>query len=413
MQNDIKKDYFWNTLGVFLQNAISPLLLIVVTRINGIYDSGIFSFAFSVAIIFWAIGMWGGRTYQVSDVKQEFSHRSYIALRIILGAAVLVGAVIFSLVNHYDMTKSCIIIALVLFKIIESVADAIHGVLQVHGRLFIAGKALMYKAIGGFIAFTLIDLLTRDILLSALGIVFVNMIITICYDARLTEKIEDITIKLHESKSYFVHAVTIMKRCFPVFIVVFLAMFSLNIPRYFIDLYNESQNGYFGIIAMPVTLIVLLMTFILQPNVVKLSELLNRGKVREFNRIVLKVGGATLLIGLIILISAFLVGVPLLHIIFAVDFSDYKLPLMIMIAGGVANALVAVLINILIIMRRFKGQFYILTITNALLVLLSVGFVKTHGLVGGVSLFAVANVIQVMLFVILYNVILKRYTWQK
>ena len=69
MTKSVRKDYFWNTLGALLQSALSPLLLIVVTRVNGIDDSGIFSFAFSVAIIFWALGMWGGRTYQVSDTK--------------------------------------------------------------------------------------------------------------------------------------------------------------------------------------------------------------------------------------------------------------------------------------------------------------------------------------------------------
>ena len=38
MQN-IKKDYLWNSLGSLLQSAISPVLLIVITRLNGIDDS--------------------------------------------------------------------------------------------------------------------------------------------------------------------------------------------------------------------------------------------------------------------------------------------------------------------------------------------------------------------------------------
>lgn len=82
MKQNIKKDYLWNTIGVLAQNAISPLLLIVVTRLNGVDDSGLFSFAFSLALIFWAIGIWGGRTYQVSDVKHEFTPQSYIFVRI-------------------------------------------------------------------------------------------------------------------------------------------------------------------------------------------------------------------------------------------------------------------------------------------------------------------------------------------
>src|SRR5688572_18924963 len=114
MQNNMRKDYLWNTIGVFSQSAISPLLLIAVTRINGINDSGIFSFAFSVSIIFWVIGLWGGRTYQVSDVVNKYSHRSYIMLRIILAIFMLAGALAFSMINSYDATKTTIIIMLVL-----------------------------------------------------------------------------------------------------------------------------------------------------------------------------------------------------------------------------------------------------------------------------------------------------------
>jgi hypothetical protein len=58
---------------VLLQNAISPLLLIVITRVNGIDDSGLFSLAFSVSIILWSLAMWGGRTYQVLGVPLKGS----------------------------------------------------------------------------------------------------------------------------------------------------------------------------------------------------------------------------------------------------------------------------------------------------------------------------------------------------
>jgi hypothetical protein len=54
-----KKDYIWNSLGSLLQSAISPVLLIVITRLNGIEDSGLFSFALSLSVVFWAISLWG------------------------------------------------------------------------------------------------------------------------------------------------------------------------------------------------------------------------------------------------------------------------------------------------------------------------------------------------------------------
>ncbi|HVC36228.1 MAG TPA: hypothetical protein VNE40_02175 [Candidatus Dormibacteraeota bacterium] len=410
MHNNIKKDYLWNTIGVFAQNAISPLLLIVITRINGIYDSGVFSFAFSVAIIFWAVGMWGGRTHQASDVKHEFSHRSYIMVRLVLGILIFLGAITFDLINRYNVTKSSIIVALVLFKAVESIADSLYGILQVHGYLFSVGKSLLYKAVSGFSLFMFIDIYKKNILLGSLGIVLVNIGFVLLYDLRIAKRLENIHIKVSQINYYTRNAGIIMKRCAPIFAVLFLAMFSLNIPRYFIDLYHGEQIGYFGIIAMPITLIVLLMSFVLQPNVVSLSRLYKKGKYIEFHKIVKRIAYIVTFIGAIILVTTFILGVPVLKFVFGINFSGYKLALIIMVAGGVVNALVALFINILIIMRQLKDQFYILLVTNVVLGILSATLVRKYGLLGGVSLFATINILQISLLSVVYRMIVKRVT---
>lgn len=408
VQENIKKDYFWNTLGVFLQNAISPLLLIVITRVNGIYDSGLFSFAFSIAIILWVFGMWGGRTYQVSDVKREFSHRSYVMVRLLLASFMLIGAITFAVANHYDANKTGVIVALVVFKAVESIADAIYGVLQVHGRLYITGKSLLYKAIGGFLLFAVIDLLTHDILLSCLGIVAVNIILVVFYDLRIARQCDDVKIEFRHPHEAVEGAITIMKRTWPVSAVVFLSLFALNIPRYFVDLYHQGQIGYFGILAMPITLIGLLMTFVLQPKVVNLSKLYERGEYAAFNKTVSMIMTVTTLIGMIVLLGAYAVGVPLLEVVFGIDFSGYRAALMIIAAGGIINAMVSVFINIFIIIRRFKYQFYILLLTNIVLAAFSAVFVKTYGLQGAVALFTFVNIVQVTLLFVAYRLTLRQ-----
>ena len=408
MESNIKKDYTWNTIGVFTQNAISPLLLIVVTRINGIFDSGLFSFAFSVAIIFWVIGMWGGRTYQVSDVKREFSHHSYVMVRVLLAFVMVIGALIFVGVNHYDTAKSSIVIVLVLFKVLESIADAVYGVMQVHDRLYVTGKSLTYKALGGFGVFAAIDFATHSVLLGSLGIVLVNIILIIFYDIRVVRKLAIVAIIPRHLNQIVKSAVRIMMRTWPVFVVVFLSMFSLNTPRYFIDMYHPEEVGYFGILAMPITLIALTMAFILQPKVVHLSKLYEKREYNVFNQTVNKIMLVTVGIGVVVLLVAYVIGVPVLELVFGIDFSQYQLPLMIIVTGGIINATVSVFINIFTIIRSFKYQFYILLFTNILLVLVSAGFIKKYGLEGGVTLFTSINFIQMMLLIFTYKMTLSR-----
>ena len=402
---NLKRDYFWNTLGVFAQNAVSPLLLIAVTRVNGIFDSGIFSFAFSIAVIFLSLGMWGGRTFQASDAKERFTSQSYIAVRLILSVVMLVGAVAFCLANGYDQFKTSVILVLVLAKVFESISDAVYAVMQVRDSLYRSGISLAVKAVLSMVLFVAIDITTQNLLLASTGLILANILVLAFYDIPTIHKLEKNILKNGWTKSS-AQAFKVMMVSLPVFAVTFLAMFSLNIPRYFLDMFHPESVGYFGILAMPITLLTLAVSFLLQPNVVSLSRLYNTAKFNQFRRVVGKILSATVVITVITLIVTFFIGLPVLHIAFGVDFSNYKLELMIMVAGAGASAFVAVLMSMMVILRRFKVPFYIFLLTNLVLVVLSSYIVNINGLLGSVSLFAGINVFQAMLFAVYYLVVM-------
>lgn len=402
MSTTLRKDYFWNSFGSLLQSAISPLLLVVVTRINGMHDSGLFSYAFAVSMVFWAFGTWGGRTYQISDVKNEFTQNSYVTVRIVLGVAMLVGALLFSIVNSYDIAKTLLICVFVLFKALESIADAIYGILQVNNRLYVVGKSLVYKTLFSSIVFLLIDIATSDILLSALGIVLVNVIIIFVYDLPNARHFEDISALSKNFNKYLREALLITKRCAPVFAVWFLTIFTLNIPRYYLDKYHPEDIGYYGIIAMPITLIILLMSLILQPNMVDLSKLYDQRRYSSFNRTVLKLMLATTLLGVITLLLAYFVGAQALELVFGVSFEEYNNELLIMVVGGILNALTVVFIILLIVMRRFRAQFYILLVSNVLLLIASALLVRPNGIIASTVLFACVSMVQLVLLIAAY-----------
>ncbi len=407
-KNTLKKDYFWNSLGALLQSALSPLLLIVVTRLNGIDDSGLFSFALAISIIFWAIGMWGGRTFQVSDVKKEFTNQSYIMVRIMLAVLMIVGALLFSTLNSYDTTKTIIILSLVMLRALDSIADSLYGVMQVGGRLYIAGKSLTYKFFTGGIVFVIVDILTNNLILACISMVAISALIVFIYDIPKSKKIGDIGFANQKITETVLQAASIMMRTWPIFIVAFLSAFSLNIPRYFLDLYHPDEIGYFGIIAMPITLIVLFVTFILQPNIVAISKLFAKKDYKRFDKFVSKL---TLVCGLIcagVIVIIALCGVPVLNLIFGVSFENYYVSLLVIAAGAAANAYVAIYTNIFIIMRHFKAIFYILLLTNIALIPFSIYFVREYSLLGAVSLFTIVNMIQAIGLTIAYKVLLKK-----
>ena len=406
MQN-IKKDYLWNSLGSLLQSAISPVLLIVITRLNGIDDSGLFSFAISLSVVFWAVSLWGGRTYQVSDVKREFSSGGYVAVRFIASLIVAISAVVFCVLNGYNTTKTGLIMILVTFKILESIADSLYGVLQIHHKLYVAGMSLTMKAMLGFTAFMAVDIVTKNVIYGTLAILLVNVLIIFLYDILWVRRLETIAVNKKLLKEYTGQAIAIMKHTSAVFVVMFLTMFSLNIPRYFLDKSHPDQIGYFGIMAMPITLLGLFISFIIQPNVVNLSELLAKGKLKEFARIVSKINHITFGIGVLSVVLSYLIGVWVLNVIFGININNFQLDLTIMVIGAAANAFVSIYVNLLIIMRRFKGQFYTLLLTDILAVVVSMCLIERLAMLGSVLVFILISFLQLALLLVIYKWSLK------
>lgn len=398
-----KKDYIWNSIGSFLQSAISPILLIVITRLNGVGDSGLFSFAMSLSVVFWAISLWGGRTYQVSDVKKEFSNGDYIVVRFISSLIVAVFSISFCILSGYDLIKTELIMVLVSFKILESIADSMYGVLQIHNKLYIVGISLTMKSVFGFMIFAIVDILTKNIVYGALSIFLVNIAVVIFYDIPWMKHVESVDL----TKKNIMQAVKIMKKTAEVFVVVFLTMFSLNIPRYFLDKYHYDQIGYFGIMAMPITLLTLFISFVLQPNVVNLSELLKKKKIKEFTKIVSKIDFITFTLGILFVVSSYLIGVWALNTVFGIDINNFRIDLTIMVIGAVANAFVSIYVNLLIILRRFKGQFYTLLVTNILAVILSVYLIDRLAMLGSVLVFMIISFLQAIILLFIYKRSLK------
>lgn len=398
-----KKDYIWNSIGSFLQSAISPILLIVITRLNGVGDSGLFSFAMSLSVVFWAISLWGGRTYQVSDVKKEFSSGDYIVVRFISSLIVAVFSISFCILSGYDLIKTELIMVLVSFKILESIADSMYGVLQIHNKLYIVGISLTIKSVFGFIIFAIVDILTKNIVYGALSIFLVNIAVVIFYDIPWMKHVESVGL----TKKNIMQAGKIMKKTAEVFVVVFLTMFSLNIPRYFLDKYHYDQIGYFGIMAMPITLLTLFISFVLQPNVVNLSELLKKKKIKEFTNIVSKIDIITFTLGILFVVSSYLIGVWALNTVFGIDINNFRIDLTIMVIGAVANAFVSIYVNLLIILRRFKGQFYTLLVTNILAVVLSIYLIDKLAMLGSVLVFMTISFLQAIILLFIYKRSLK------
>ena len=101
MEKNLKLNAIWNTLGITVNSFNSLFFLIIINRVNGVEIAGIFSFAFSIACLLFIVGIYAGRTYQVSDINENLNNYEYLVHKYITCTMMFLIAIVFIIVQKY------------------------------------------------------------------------------------------------------------------------------------------------------------------------------------------------------------------------------------------------------------------------------------------------------------------------
>jgi O-antigen/teichoic acid export membrane protein len=397
------KNFFWNMVGITF-NAFYPLFLVIfITRYDGISESGYFSFTFYLASLLSIISSYGGRIYQVSDAKGEYSDSNYVSLKFVSSFAMFVVSIIFCLFNHYDLYKSGIILSFLIYRMFESIADSMYGIMQKYDHLDYVGKSLILKTVLGTLLFIIFDIVSKNLFIASMSFIFSHSLIFMTYDRLIVNKFEKINIKFSKT------IVRLLKQCFLIFAFSFFSILIMNTTRYAVDLnLSKEIQGYFGILIMPASIIALFAQFVLQPLLVNLSNIYSDKKYSLFNNSVNKVCLYLLGMGIPCLLLTYLIGSEFLSFIYGMDFQAFKIGLTLMVLAGIANAFSIILSMILTLMRKLKIQIAIYVFTFLFSIVISLYFTKENGIDGALVAFLFSMLFQFFLFLIIYKVNIKK-----
>lgn len=392
------KDFIWNTLGTGLNSFNSLFYLIIVTRINGMNDAGIFSIAYSTALILYTIGLYSGRLCQVTDTENKVKDKDYILNRTITCILMIILGAGFLVIKQYPAYKTTIFILLCIFKATEAFAEIIYGIMQKNELLYRVGQSLTIKSLIGIILFLIIDLSTHDLVLACISMIIVNISTIIFFDFILiSNKLID-----KVSKVNFSNVLIIFKSEFFVFANSFLGIYVLNSPKYAIDSYlTEELQAIYGYIVMPGTVMVLFAQFVVLPFLNKLKELYAVRDFKSFKAIVRKVKVCVLAFGIFAVLSAFLLGPEVLGIIYGENLKDYRLDLTLIIGAYIFYSISYVNLVVLTTMRTTFLQFIVYIITAIIALIGSNLFVQNFGVHGGAISCATTLVLQFVMYTIL------------
>ena len=386
-------DFFWNSLGGMLNAFQSVFLLMVITRVCGLAEAGIFSIAFATGNLFMYLGNYGVRNYQVSDLQENYSFPDYLWHRFASAALMAAASAVTVLYSYgtgsYSARKALVVAAMCVLKTEDCLEEVFEGRMQQRGRLDEAGKTMTVRllvSIGGMIA---VLVLTKDLLTATWAAVVLAYLSAGGMVLHYKE-----TVGLRRQRLRFRKVMGLMRTCFPVCVSNFLSFYLINAPKYAIDAaMDETAQARYNFIAMPVFVIQLLGMFIYQPLLIRMTvsfrkmERGEEGGRREFRVLFLRVCGAILAVSAVCLAGAYLIGTPVLGALYATDLSDLRAELMIILVGGVFLAFCSFLCAVLTLMRAQKWIPISYVFGTALSLFLTPALTEAQGIRGAVVSF--------------------------
>ena len=263
---------------------------------------------------------------------------------------------------------------------------------------------MFFKAFLGLIVFFLINYITRDLIVSLIVLNIVNIVILLFHDIKFVENIKDN--KFEEEISTKENILEIFKKEFFVFANSFAGIYVLNASKYAIDIYStENIQAIFGYIMMPATVMILFAQFILLPFLNKFKELYETNKIKEFDKLGIKIKLSVFIFGIFAVFIAFLIGPEFLSFIYGVDLLSYRLYLMVIIATYILYSISYINLVILTTMRKTFIQFVVYLISIVVAFITSNLFVQKYGIFGATTSIAITLTVQFVLYIMITKLI--------
>ena len=364
------RDFVWNSLGQAAWGFVFPLLTIVVTQLVGVENAGIFSFVFVIANLTYFIGCYGVRTYQVSDLDEFHSFSDYQFARVLTCVAMFVVSMIVLQFIGLAPEFHVMAIGIFIYKTIDALGEVYEGRLQQVDKLYLGGISLAVRSFGSLLIFSIILFVTHNLSIAAVGMAVVAVLSFIALTLPLT--------LLETSRSFKVNMSSVsmlLKECFPVFAALFLYALIDNLPKFVMQGANLAYDNqlYFNALYFPAQSILIIVQLIYRPLLVKIAHIWNdRSRRARFDILIIAMLVVIVAISIAAAIFMAYVGVPIMSIMYGIDFEPYKQYALIMIAAGGLTAAIDFLYQIITIMRKQKVvlSIYLMTFGFSLVVLI-------------------------------------------
>lgn len=375
----VAQNTIFNAIGCLCYLGCQWVTTVMVVRLSSSYEnSGLYAFAMATGIIFASIALYKVRTFQVSDISNQFSNSSYIAFRLI---TILIGwvicAVYIPIATNRQMDLITVSLLYLVFKTDESFSDVLYGIYQKNGRMDYIGISQFIRGILSLIAFSAGLALTDSLPTAIISMTTSCMLVTIVYDLPHARRFGSIKPIFDNSA-----LLALAKICFFAMLASLLANSIVSSVRQYYGIVNGSEAlGHYASVATPAVLIQVAATYLYSPLIGKLAADLKKDRVLFLKSFIKTMGMLVLVMGICVLALS-LVGSSLLTIAFGNSIQPYTYLFPYVLTATAAVGLLLYCNDVLIIQRRMKQTLFCNGIAFACAVASAIPFIALFDMNG-------------------------------
>ncbi len=358
-KNIVKNSYIWNMIAATSSSFISMIMIMIGTRAGEVDRSSYVAIGFASANLLMTVGKFGMRSFQVTDVREEYAFNNYLLSRwftVSLMFLLCCGyCAVKTVGGSYSLEKVIVVFSIMMFKLIESFEDVYHGRLQQKGRLDIASKIWAIRNVFFCLMFLVFELLLHNLIIA----VFASFVIN-CFLALFLNHIPYGKYDNTDGKGDFQKTKELLINNLPVAFAAFLLMYLSNAPKYTVDaVIPDEEQTSFNIIFFVIYVVVLMSNFVFNPLLGKLAGMWNRNEKKKLLKLVFALVFAIALIIGMGEIFAVIIGRRLLEIVFKVSLADFSTELYLLIISGGAVAVMNLMNLVIVMMRKQKLLYFV------------------------------------------------------
>lgn len=347
---DDKYKYIWFTMGTACFALATLVMTIVISRLLGETQAGMFSVGLSIAQWLVTIAYFEIRTFQVTDVRNEYSFKYYLTLRILMCIITFLASIVYVVFNNYDIQKVIIILLVCLYKISDSIADTFEGEFQKEDRIDISGKSEFYRVFFSILVLVIAVAVSKNLILSLIimNVVAYGMIVLL--DISIAVKRVSVRMTGDMKRLW-----ELVKMCIPLAVSTFLSTYIVNSSKLSVDrVLGDEAQLYYTAVFMPNMVINLFSGIIFKPMQTAMAVNYYEKKYKNFwhiiSKMILIITGFTFVCE----VGAYILGIPVLSCLYGVNLKEYKLTLLLLLLCGGINAINIIFYYVLAIMRKQK-----------------------------------------------------------